>query len=47
MGDRVIAFAMRANFVGLYDSNGNLKKEMVDKFDEIHRKYGGKDFLLL
>jgi hypothetical protein len=39
--------AMRANFVGLYDSNGNLKKEMVDKFDEIHRKYGGKDFLLL
>jgi putative heme iron utilization protein len=39
--------AMRANFIGLYDSDGNLKKEKIDKYDEIHRKFGGKDFLLL
>jgi hypothetical protein len=39
--------AMRANFVGLYDSDGNLKKDMIDKYDEIQRKFGGKDFLLL
>jgi len=39
--------AMRANFVGLYDSDGNLKKELVDKYDEIHRRFGGKDFFLL
>jgi putative heme iron utilization protein len=39
--------AMRANFISLYDSNGNLKKDKIDKYDEIHRKFGGKDFLLL
>jgi putative heme iron utilization protein len=39
--------AMRANFIGLYDSDGNLKKDKIDKYDEIHRKFGGKDFLLL
>jgi putative heme iron utilization protein len=39
--------AMRANFVGLYDSDGNLKKELVDKYDEIHRRFGGKDYFLL
>jgi hypothetical protein len=39
--------AMRANFIGLYDSDGNLKKDMLDKYDGIHRKFGGKDFLLL
>jgi putative heme iron utilization protein len=39
--------AMRANFIGLYDSKGNLKKDKIDKYDEIHRKFGGKDFLLL
>jgi hypothetical protein len=39
--------AMRANFIGLYDSAGSLKKDMIDKYDEIHRKFGGKDFLLL
>lgn len=39
--------AMRANFIGLYDSEGNLKKDKIDKYDEIHRKFGGKDFLLL
>ena len=38
---------MRANFIGLYDSDGNLKKERIDKYDEIHRKFGGKDSLLL
>lgn len=39
--------AMRANFIGLYDSDGNLKKDKIDKYDEIHRKFGGNDFLLL
>jgi putative heme iron utilization protein len=39
--------AMRANFIGLYDSNGNLIKERIDKYNEIHRKFGGKDSLLL
>ena len=38
---------MRANFIDLYDSDGNLKKDMIDKYDEIHRKFGGKGFLLL
>ena len=39
--------AMRANFIGLYDSDGNLKKDMIDKYDGIYRKFGGKDSLLL
>lgn len=39
--------AMRANFIDLYDSNGNLKKDRTDKYDEIHRKFGGKDSLIL
>jgi hypothetical protein len=39
--------AMRANFIGLYDPNGNLIKTKIDKYEEIHRKFGGKDSLLL
>jgi hypothetical protein len=39
--------AMRANFIDLYDSNGNLKKDRIDKYDEIHRKFGGIDSLML
>ena len=39
--------AMRANFIGLYDSDGNLIKDKIDRYDEIHRKFGGKDSLLL
>ena len=39
--------AMRANFIGLYDSACNLKKDMIDKYDGIRRKFGGKDSLLL
>ena len=39
--------AMRANFIDLYDSNGNLKKDRIDKYDEIHRKFGGKESLML
>jgi hypothetical protein len=31
----------------LYDSNGNLKKDRIDKYDEIHRKFGGKDSIML
>ena len=39
--------AMRANFIGMYDSDGNLIKEKIDRYDEIHSKFGGKDSLLL
>jgi putative heme iron utilization protein len=39
--------ALRANFVDLYNSQGNLKKERIDKYEEIYRKFGGKDSLLL
>ena len=39
--------AMRANFIGLYSSNGNLIKDKTDRYDEIHRKFGNKDSLLL
>jgi hypothetical protein len=39
--------AMRANFIDLYDSNGNLKKDRMDKYNEIHRKFGGKGSLML
>lgn len=39
--------AMRANFIGLYSSNGNLIKDKTDRYDEIHRKFGSKDSLLL
>ena len=38
---------MRANFTKMYDSNGNLIKEKVDKFDEMYAKYGAKELLLL
>ena len=39
--------AMRANFIGMYDSDGNLIKEKIDRYNEIHRKFGGKDSLLV
>lgn len=39
--------SMRANFTKMYDSNGNLIKEKVDKFDEIYAKYGSKELLSL
>jgi putative heme iron utilization protein len=39
--------AMRANFIGLYDSSGNLIKDRIDKYNEIHSKFGGKDSLPL
>lgn len=39
--------AMRANFIGLYSSDGNLIKDKTDRYDEIHRKFGSKDSLLL
>lgn len=35
---------MRANFK-LYDGNGNMVKEKVAKFDQIHTKYGSKELL--
>lgn len=39
--------AMRANFIGMYDQDGNLIKDKIDRYDDIHRKFGGKDSLLL
>jgi putative heme iron utilization protein len=39
--------AMRANFIGLYDSSGNLMKDRIDKYNEIHRKFGNRDSILL
>jgi putative heme iron utilization protein len=39
--------SMRANFIKLYDNNGNLIKEKVAKFDEICMKHGGKEILSL
>lgn len=39
--------SMRANFTKMYDSNGNLIKEKVAKFDEIYAKYGSKGLLSL
>jgi putative heme iron utilization protein len=39
--------SMRANFTKIYDSNGNLVKEKVAKFDEMYTKYGSKEMLAL
>ncbi|CAN5372666.1 hypothetical protein BH18THE2_BH18THE2_42660 [soil metagenome] len=39
--------SMRANFTKMYDSNGDLAKEKVAKFDEMYTKYGSKELLLL
>jgi putative heme iron utilization protein len=39
--------SMRANFTKMYDSNGNLIKEKVAKFDEIYANYGSKELLSL
>jgi putative heme iron utilization protein len=39
--------SMRANFTEMYDSNGNLVKEKVAKFDERYTKYGSKEVVSL
>jgi putative heme iron utilization protein len=39
--------SMRANFTGMYDSNGNLVKEKVARFDEMYTKYGSKELVSL
>ena len=39
--------SMRANFTKMYDSNGNLIKAKIVKFDEIYAKYGSKELLSL
>ena len=39
--------SMRANFVKFYDSNGNLIKEKVAKFDEMYVKHGRREVLSL
>jgi putative heme iron utilization protein len=45
--DSIGHLSMRANFIKLYDDNGNLIMEKVAKFDEIHMKHGGKEILSL
>jgi putative heme iron utilization protein len=37
--------ALRANFVRMYDGNGNLIPSKSMKYDEIFRKYGKKDVI--
>jgi putative heme iron utilization protein len=39
--------SMRANFTKMYDSNGNLVKEKVAKFDEMYSRYGSKELISL
>ena len=39
--------SMSANFTKMYDSDGNLVKEKVARFDEMYTKYGGKELLSL
>jgi putative heme iron utilization protein len=39
--------SMRANFTKMYDSNGNLVKEKIAKFDEMYTKYGSKELISL
>src|SRR5215831_6799528 len=43
--DSIGHLAMRANFIKLYDNNGNLIMEKAAKFDEIYAKYGEKEIL--
>ena len=38
---------MRANFIKMYDSSGNLINEKVAKFDQIYDKYGSKEIISL
>ena len=45
--DSIGHLAMRANFIKLYDKNGNLIMEKAAKFDEIYAKYGEKEILSL
>jgi putative heme iron utilization protein len=45
--DSIGHLAMRANFIKLYDNNGNLIIEKVAKFDEIYAKHGGREILSL
>jgi putative heme iron utilization protein len=45
--DSIGHLSMRANFIKLYDDDGNLIMEKVPKFDEIHMKHGGKNILSL
>ena len=39
--------SMRANFTKLHDSNGNLIREKVAKFDEMYVKHGSREVLSL
>jgi putative heme iron utilization protein len=39
--------SMRANFIKMHDVNGNLIKDKIDRFEEIYKKYGSNDSLML
>ncbi len=45
--DSIGRLSIRANFIKLYDNNGNLIMEKIAKFDEIHMKHGGKEIVSL
>jgi hypothetical protein len=38
---------MRANFVGMYDSNGNMIEDRKIRYDDIYEKFGCNDSILL
>ncbi|HKQ21725.1 MAG TPA: ChuX/HutX family heme-like substrate-binding protein [Nitrososphaeraceae archaeon] len=38
--------AMRANFVKMYDENGNLRSTNLSRYDELFTKYGKKQVIL-
>jgi putative heme iron utilization protein len=37
--------AMRANFVKMYDENGNLRSTNLSRYDELFTKYGKKQVI--
>jgi hypothetical protein len=37
--------AVRANFVRMYDDNGNLLSAKSKRYDELFTKYGGKEVI--
>jgi len=39
--------ALRANFIKMYDNDGNLIPEKSMKYDKIFKKYGKKEEILL
>jgi hypothetical protein len=45
--DRYGNLSLRANFIKLHDSDGNLLKEKASQFDKLYIKYGSKESISL